>query len=72
MVLDSLLNTHHFTDIDECAHLATCQHGGICINSIGDFSCDCRGTGYTGQNCDLGNQSVKYYKTKIVSDVIVT
>ena len=42
------------SDVDECALNNTCQNGGVCINSIGSYSCDCTGTGYEGTDCTTG------------------
>ena len=43
-------------NIDNCVdHL--CQHGGKCVDGIDSYSCDCRGTGFTGRLCQVaGNQ----------------
>ncbi|XP_052789096.1 protein crumbs-like isoform X2 [Mya arenaria] len=41
------------TDIDECANGTVCENGGQCVNAIGTFSCDCTGTGFTGNNCSI-------------------
>lgn len=34
-----------------------CQHGGKCVESNGNFSCDCSSTPFWGQTCSRG----KYY-----------
>ncbi|XP_077866736.1 coagulation factor XIII B chain-like, partial [Saccoglossus kowalevskii] len=39
-------------DIDECTLTGQCLHGGICINTVGSFTCDCDGTGYEGSTCE--------------------
>ncbi|XP_071132432.1 uncharacterized protein [Mytilus edulis] len=31
----------------------TCEHGGLCIDLIDDFICNCSGTGYVGKNCSM-------------------
>jgi hypothetical protein len=38
------------TDVNECLN-NPCQHGGICTNSPGSYSCNCANTGYSGTNC---------------------
>ncbi|XP_052070616.1 uncharacterized protein LOC127709241 isoform X4 [Mytilus californianus] len=30
-----------------------CEHGGLCIDLIDDFICNCSGTGYVGKNCSM-------------------
>lgn len=30
-----------------------CLNGGLCINSVSGFTCDCQGTGFQGTNCDI-------------------
>ena len=30
-----------------------CQHGGMCTNTEGGYSCNCAGTGYQGLNCSV-------------------
>ena len=42
--------------IDHCDP-NSCEHGGICINGISDFTCDCQeenGVAYDGRTCDQG------------------
>jgi len=34
-------------DIDECGE-EPCLHGGLCIDLINTFTCNCTGTGYEG------------------------
>uniref|UniRef100_H0WNX4 Uncharacterized protein n=1 Tax=Otolemur garnettii TaxID=30611 RepID=H0WNX4_OTOGA len=43
-----------------------CEHGGECSQSWDTFSCDCLGTGYTGETChsSLYEQSCEAYKHK--------
>ena len=39
-------------DIDECQQNdPVCLHDGDCFNTVGNFTCDCMGTGYTGHTC---------------------
>lgn len=42
-----------FLDIDECAN-NYCVNGE-CENFDGGVRCDCSGTGYEGDRCELGN-----------------
>lgn len=39
-------------DIDECL-APPCQNGGFCQNTLGNYSCTCRG-GWTGIHCENG------------------
>ena len=39
-------------DFDEC-HNNLCQNGGTCVNTYGDYRCECK-HGYSGKNCHLG------------------
>ena len=49
-------------DINECEGDSPCQNGGICMNEPGNFTCDCTGTGYTGDTCELDiNECVTNY-----------
>jgi hypothetical protein len=46
-----------WSDVNECAATVfppTCNNGGLCTNSAGNFTCDCFGTGYSGATCDAG------------------
>jgi hypothetical protein len=38
------------TNIDDCTADA-CANGGVCIDGVDGYSCDCSGTGYTGGSC---------------------
>ena len=29
-------------DINECAQGSPCEHGGVCVNTIGSFECSCK------------------------------
>ena len=44
-------------DFDHCdsAVSAPCLNGGVCANNADytDYTCDCDGTGFTGNDCDL-------------------
>lgn len=39
-------------NIDEC-HSAPCKNGGICVDGINNYTCECSHTGYTGTNCEV-------------------
>ena len=41
------------SEINECAS-QPCQHGGVCKDEDGYFSCNCDGTGYVGRQCKNG------------------
>ena len=38
-------------NIDDC-DADSCQNGGVCTDGVDSFTCDCSGTGYTGQFCE--------------------
>nr|CAH7754904.1 unnamed protein product [Callosobruchus chinensis] len=43
-------------NIDECVSPtggSMCQNGGICIDGIARYDCNCTGTGYTGLLCEI-------------------
>lgn len=40
------------TDIDECQSMP-CQNGGMCIDHINGYECNCTDTGFNGTNCEL-------------------
>ena len=43
------------TDIDECTTGTPCNNGGTCTNApAGSYTCDCTGTGYEGDTCQIG------------------
>ncbi|KAJ8314221.1 hypothetical protein KUTeg_008782 [Tegillarca granosa] len=53
----------HYPDIDECAVLAPCENGGVCINTVGSYFCNCM-TGYSGDVCQICKnifKTVNYY-----------
>jgi len=39
-------------DINECQGNNPCKNGGTCINLQGNYTCDCRNTGYRGRQCE--------------------
>lgn len=52
------------TNRDECSieirnGEPACANGGVCIDGINEFSCDCKGTGYTGENCEIDVDEVR-------------
>ncbi|CAG5115904.1 unnamed protein product, partial [Candidula unifasciata] len=42
---------HCETDINECRDFHVCQHGGVCVNTHGSFTCVCRSE-YFGPKCE--------------------
>ena len=55
MQFDGKVSVFNFTlhvDFDEC-HNSLCQNGGTCVNTYGDYRCECE-HGYSGKNCHLG------------------
>ena len=41
-------------DIDECKLDSNTCGTGKCSNNEGSYTCDCTGTGFTGDQCDTG------------------
>ncbi len=41
------------SDIDDC-NPNPCFNNVPCTDGIGDYTCNCDGTGYRGKNCDEG------------------
>ena len=41
-------------DIDECES-SPCVHGSCTMPSVNMYECDCTETGYTGDDCEIGN-----------------
>ena len=39
-------------DLNTCRS-SPCQHNGVCVNGIDGFSCQCAGTGYSGNLCEV-------------------
>ena len=59
--LTTLLNStickslkYFFSDIDNCSP-NPCQNNGICTDGVNSYTCDCSGTGFTGDICEQGN-----------------
>ncbi len=52
MSVNALQNKNKFVaaDVDDCSP-NPCQHGGICMDGVDSFTCNCDGTGYDGSNC---------------------
>ncbi|XP_075930971.1 protein crumbs homolog 2-like [Petromyzon marinus] len=40
------------TEVDECES-GPCQNGGVCIDLVDSYTCDCLETGYEGKDCEL-------------------
>merc|ERR1711962_1369150 len=55
------INDHNtsITDFDliidryECKLFNPCENDGLCNHKDGNFTCDCNGTGYEGDYCDI-------------------
>ena len=54
-----------FADIDNDCVGETCQHGGVCIDKVNGFTCDCSGTGYEGQLCENGECRLHWHNVTI-------
>ena len=51
-------------EIDECES-GPCLHGGACTDLLGDYACDCAGTGFEGDVCEVRhNLQMQYYNTR--------
>ena len=46
-------------DVNECAS-SPCQNGGVCIDGISRYTCNCPST-YTGTNCQYRQRSLRVY-----------
>ncbi|XP_072019600.1 uncharacterized protein [Amphiura filiformis] len=52
-VFEKAVGLHIFKDTeDECAG-NPCYNDGMCIDEIGHYQCNCTGTGYQGQQCQI-------------------
>ena len=40
-------------DINECQRKNPCQNDGLCLNHPGNYLCNCQGTGYDGDHCEI-------------------
>lgn len=56
-------NKFFFPDIDECSS-HPCENGGICIDLVGGFRCECP-VEWTGDLCNIGkfNSKNTFFKT---------
>ena len=44
----------NFLDIDDCVnHMYTCANGGLCVDSVNSYTCNCS-AGYTEKHCLTG------------------
>ena len=46
------------TDVNECNNGTACMNNGVCTNNNSNFTCDCTGTGFVGDICEI-NVSIK-------------
>ena len=63
--MDFLFTLNIFLDIDECLN-DPCLHAGNCSNTDGSYSCNCVQQ-WTGQNCQIGEQSIVLF---VFNDVL--
>ena len=49
---DSFLPSFNL-DVNECTVYKPCKNGGTCVNTVGDYNCQCPDN-YKGKNCDEG------------------
>ena len=45
-------------EIDECES-GPCLHGGACTDLLGDYACDCAGTGFEGDVCEVRHKQLR-------------
>ena len=48
------------TDIDDCAS-APCENGGVCIDAVNSYTCDCSTTGYSGPVCQTSEYPYSFW-----------
>ena len=51
-----MLSFSPFTDINECDS-NPCMNSGLCSNEVNTYTCDCTGTGFSGQQCETGSMN---------------
>jgi len=39
-------------DVDDCPEVNPCKNGGVCVDSIKSYTCDCKVKGYGGTHCE--------------------
>jgi hypothetical protein len=49
------------TNVDDCKD-NPCQNGGVCIDGINSFKCDCAGTNFKGKFCEISKPCSKCNK----------
>ena len=60
-----LCATAYFTSIEGICFTTPCENGGSCESSDGvEYTCDCTGTGYYGDDCETGRMVLrcKWYR----------
>ena len=55
--------------INACS-LQSCENGGHCINKFEHALCDCKGTGYEGFACQIGNTLSSYMRWEDMTENI--
>ncbi|KAJ8936905.1 hypothetical protein NQ318_010932 [Aromia moschata] len=51
-------------NVDDCVSPtggSPCQNGGVCIDGVSRYDCNCTGTGYTGLLCEMDTDECKEY-----------
>ena len=60
-----MINFYKFYYVFLCIDYDDCENNecidGKCIDGIGDYTCDCNGTGYVGKLCENGNISFNLF-----------
>jgi hypothetical protein len=53
---------HCETQINYCQNV-TCQNKGVCHPSLGDYTCQCLGSSYSGRHCEIISQTLATRQT---------
>ena len=51
-------NDHCQTRVDYCLNV-TCENQGVCRPSLGNYSCECLGSSFSGRHCEITSTDTK-------------